>query len=103
MNTNEGITRVAATGSTFSIKNPLGTDDLAELGKTLSSRLLELAIPVAVLMYIWAGVLMLTAGAKPENVNKAKSIATYTTIGLVVILIGGGFVDLIKSILNAGQ
>ncbi len=103
MNKRGTIAKVAATGSTFKIENPLGSGDLAELGKTLSSRLLELAIPVAVLMYIWAGVLMLTAGAKPENVSKAKSIATYTTIGLVVILIGGGFVDLIKSIINAGQ
>ncbi len=88
---------------TYTIENPLGTKDIGELFRRLSGALLDIAIPIAVVMYVWAGILLLTAGGKPENVTKAKKFFLYTTIGLVVIFIGGGFVSLIQSILNAGQ
>ena len=40
-----------------------------------------------VLMFIIAGVLYLTAGAKPENAQKAKSMMLYAILGLVVSLV----------------
>ncbi len=92
----------AAEGS-FAIENPLGSDDLTVILKNVTGAILDLAIPVAAAMYIWAGILWLTAGAKAENLSKAKTIFKYTTIGLVVVFIGGGFVDLIRSILDLGN
>ncbi len=92
----------AAATTTYTIPNPLGTTDITTLFQKLSAALLDIAIPIAVVMYVWAGILLLTAGGKPENVAKAKKYFLYTTIGLVVIFIGGGFVSLIRSILNAG-
>src|SRR5688572_17958848 len=86
-----------------SIPNPLGSEDLGEILKRLTGAILNLAIPVAAAMYIWAGFLWLTAGAKPNNLSKAKEVFKYTTIGLIVVFIGGGFVDLIRSILDTGN
>ena len=88
----------------YTIPNPLGPNsDFTTLFSKISAAILYVAIAVATVMYVWAGVLYLTAGAKPGNVDKAKKYFLYTTLGLVVIFIGGGFVDLIRSILNVGQ
>ena len=40
-----------------------------------------------VLMFIIAGVMYLTAGAKPDNAKKAKSMMLYAILGLVVALV----------------
>jgi zinc transporter ZupT len=90
-------------GTGYQITNPLGSNNLDEILQRLASALIDLAIPVAAVMYLYAGFLWLTAGAKSENYTKAKTVFKYTTIGLVVIFIGGGFVDLIRSVLNLGN
>jgi len=96
--------KVLAAATPYTIPNPLGPNsDFSTLFGRLSTAIFDVAIVLAVVMYVWAGVLYLTAGAKPANVAKAKTVMLYTTIGLVVIFFAGGFVDLIRSILNAGQ
>lgn len=87
----------------FVIENPLGVGTLQDLFNAISSRILEIVIPIAVLMYVWAGVNYVIAAGRQEYITRAKTIFKYTTYGLIVIFIGGGFVSLIKSILNAGQ
>jgi len=92
-------------GGDFDLRdaNPISdVQDLDDVINKVATSLLGVAIPIAVLMYIYAGVLYITAGAKPQNVIKAKNVLLYTSIGLAIILIGGGFVDLIVSILNLG-
>jgi hypothetical protein len=88
---------------TFRIRNPLGVEDLGQLVQRLADQLANLAIPVAVVLYIYAGFQFLSARGNPERIAKAKKTMLYTTIGLAVIFIGGGFVDLIRSLLNLGQ
>ncbi|MCC6404813.1 MAG: hypothetical protein IT405_00265 [Candidatus Yanofskybacteria bacterium] len=85
------------------ITNPIGVENLEDLLAVISDRLLEIIIPIAVLMYVWAGVNLLIAAGDPGKIKKAKDIMKWTTLGLLIIFIGGGFVDLIRSILNAGQ
>ncbi len=91
------------TAHAFTIENPIGAKNLEDIVKVLSDRILEIVIPIAVLMYIWAGVNLLIAAGRAEYITRARKIFQYTTIGLLVIFIGGGFVDLIKSIISAGQ
>jgi hypothetical protein len=89
--------------SPYQIKNPLGVDSLQGLFDIISGRFLEIVIPIAVLMYVWAGVNYLVAAGRTEYITRAKTTFKYTTYGLVIIFIGGGFVNLIQSIINAGQ
>jgi len=98
-----GFLPAIAAAQSYEIENPLGVKDLGQAIQKLAGQLERLAIPVAAVLYIYAGFLYLTAGAKPGNIEKAKKALLYTTIGLVVIFIGGGFVDLIRSLLNLGQ
>lgn len=85
------------------ITNPLGAENLEDIFQILSDRIIEIIVPIAVLLYVYAGFNLLIAAGRPQYINKAKTIFQYTTLGLLVIFIGGGFVDLIRSILNAGQ
>ena len=85
------------------IPNPLGSENLEDILKNVTQAILNLAIPVAAGMYIWAGFNLLTAGGNSSKISKAKDIFKWTTIGLVIVFIGGGFVDLIRSILDLGN
>jgi hypothetical protein len=93
---------VAATAPTgFDITNPIGASDLAGVIKAVTDAIRNLSIPVAVIMILWAGFNYLTAAGNPVKIAKAGKILLYTGIGLVIIFIGGGFVDLIKSVIGA--
>ena len=87
------------------IDNPLGSgvDCIDALFSLISTRLIQIVIPIAVLMYVWAGVNLLIAAGRTEYVTRAKNVFKYTTYGLAIIFLGGGLVDLIRSLLNAGQ
>jgi hypothetical protein len=92
---------VPAHAQSLDIENPIsGTSDFGDVIDLIADNLVTIAIPIGVLMYLWAGVLYITAGANPGNISKAKSIMLYTTIGLVIIFIGSGFVTLIESFIS---
>lgn len=84
----------------FRLDNPLQATNLLELIDVLATWLLNLAIPVAVVMIIYAGVMFLTSRGDTAKVTQAKKILLYTVVGLAIILIGKGFITLIESILN---
>ncbi len=49
----------------------------------------------AMILYIWAGFLWMTAQGNRENVSKAKSILVWTTIGIIVTLASYMIVQLV--------
>jgi hypothetical protein len=98
-----GVVLASSNGTSFSIKNPLGSDNLDDLFSKLAGGVLNIAIPVAVLMIVWAGFKYLTAAGNASKVKEANEILKWTVVGLAVIFIGGGFIDLIKSVLSGGQ
>jgi hypothetical protein len=93
----------AVYAESVTIKNPLEVNSLQDIFKFLSGQLMLLIIPIAVALYVYAGILYLYAAyeGKETSVTKAKNVLWYTTIGLVIIFIGGGFVDLIRSVLDS--
>ncbi len=63
----------------------------------------NLAIPMAVLLFVAAGVIFMVSGGSQEKVALARSIFTNTVIGLVIIFTSWIFIDtLIKSIATSG-
>lgn len=88
----------------FEITNPLkgGASDFSSLVKIIAQWIFNLAIPIAVAMIVYAGILFLTSGGDTSKVTKARQVLTYAVIGLAIILIGSGFVTLIQSILELG-
>ena len=80
--------------------NPLGTDKLEDLVTSITNGLKTIAIPIAVLMIIFAGVKFLIAGGNTEMVTSARKTLTWAIVGLAIILIGTGFLSLIQDILT---
>jgi len=61
--------------------------------------LLMLFTVLAVLAFVVAGVMFLTAGANADNAEKAKDMVKYSIIGIVAGLSGYIIINLINSIL----
>ena len=89
----------------FSIPNPLkgGASDLASLVRVIAQWIFNLAIPIAVVMIVYAGVLFLMAQGSEQKVTKAKDVLKWAVVGLAIILIGSGFITLIQSVLELGE
>ena len=81
-------------------KNPLAANDLRELVDALLSWIFWLSIPIAVIIIIYAGIVMAGSGGNPEKFGHGKKILLWAVIGLAVIFIGRGFIALIESVLN---
>ena len=80
--------------------NPLNTDTFQELVDKVAGFIINLGIALAALMIVIGGFQILTAGGKSEQVATGRKTITYAVIGLVILLIGKGFVSLIKDILG---
>lgn len=66
--------------------NPLNFTSLTNLvGRLTKANFMNIGA-VAMIMYIWAGFLWMTAQGNSERVGKAKLILIWTTLGVVVIL-----------------
>ncbi len=50
---------------------------------------------LAVLMVIYGGVLVLTAGAKPEEAAKGKKVLMFAAIGIIIILLSFAMISTI--------
>ena len=61
----------------------------------------NISIPIAVILIIVSGIIMLTSAGNMAKVGKARTILWYTIIGLAIIFIGKGFITLVTSILGA--
>lgn len=82
------------------LNNPIGINTFQDLVNVIGKYIFNLAIPVAVIVIIYAGILMLTAGGNPGKFQKGAKALWYAVLGLTIIFIGKGFVTLIKSILS---
>lgn len=76
--------------------------DLFKLAKNIIDFILMgLMPPVAVLLFVWAGFLILTAGASPGNFNRGTKIFSTTFWGIVIIMLSWMITNtLIKSLVN---
>lgn len=86
----------------FSLDNPIQATNLIELIDVIAGWLFAIAIPIAVAMIVYAGVIFLISRGDTTKVAQAKKILLYAVVGLAIILIGRGFITLIESILNLG-
>jgi hypothetical protein len=67
---------------------------------TLVNYILGLLGLIAVVMLVYAGVLMVTAGGNEDQVGKAKKIITYGVIGIVIILLSYTIVTFVTTALG---
>jgi len=94
----------AENGENFKItfENPLNADNIWDLINNLIDLIYTISIPLLVIVVLWAGFTMITAGGKAENFKKGQNILLYAAIGFAIILLSKGVSLIISNILNAG-
>jgi len=84
----------------FSLPNPLQANTFQELVERLIDFAFVVALALAPLMVLVAGLVFLTAGGKPEMITRARKILFWTLLGFVVVLLAKGLIAMLKSILG---
>jgi len=83
------------------LPNPLGdVGDFSTIIANIATYITTIIGTLAVIMFIWAGILYLTSGANPGNVQKANKATLYAVIGLAIALAGAGLIELVKKIIG---
>lgn len=96
-----GILIAQAEGAeSVQITSPIEADNFTELLSLLAGALVKIAIPILVIIIIWSGIQLVISAGSPEKIGKAWKTLKFALIGFAIILIGEGFVTLIKSILE---
>lgn len=100
-----GITGQPGSGVNFgfTLTNPwTGVNSIFDAIDKITDFLLTVAVPIAVILIVYAGLIFLTSGGNTGKITQARTILWYTMVGFTVILIGKGFYLLIESVLNLG-
>lgn len=85
----------------LSLPNPLGNVTTIEaLILNISNYIVGLVTSLAVLMFVWAGILFLTSAGRPTQIEKAKKTTIYAVIGLAIATAGAGLIALVKTIIQ---
>lgn len=87
-------------GYNFVVDPPEKYSDFLELANAIGYYVYRVALPIAVVVIIYAGIKFLMARGNASEVTEAKSILLWAVVGVAVIVIGSGFFCLVKSILG---
>jgi heme/copper-type cytochrome/quinol oxidase subunit 2 len=82
------------------ITNPLTAKDFRELIENIITFIFNMALIVFPLIMIFAGVLFMTAGGDPKQVERAKDLIFYAFIGFIIILLAKGVITLLEQTLK---
>lgn len=78
-----------------------GTVDYKQVLQNVRVALWSIFVVLAVIMFVWAGILYLTASGDPEKVGKAKTAVIYGVVGIAVAVIGYSIVTIVMQIMGA--
>jgi hypothetical protein len=84
----------------FSIAGMLEGNNIIVLADRIVNWLIAIAIPIAVILIVYAGVLFITSRGNSSQVSQAKSILWSTALGFAILIVGKGFITVIRSLLN---
>lgn len=82
------------------ICNPLKYDKFGDLVDAIINFIFWVAMALAPLMIVIAGVMFVTAGGNPLQVEKARKLILYTVIGLAIILLAKGLISVLENVLG---
>jgi len=83
----------------ITIENPLKYDTIEDIIKAITGILRVVAIGVGVIMVIWSGIMIITAGGSEEKLNKGKKTMMWTLVGVAIVISVDFIVGLVKEIL----
>lgn len=81
----------------LTIKNPLKSQNIIDLIRTVLEGVIKIAMPVIVLAVIYCGFLFVAAQGKSEKLGDAKRALSYTLVGAAILLGSWAIAQLIVS------
>jgi len=73
-------------------------DVVTETINNVTDFIVQITLGLAVLAYVGAGLLHLTAMGDANKINGARNVVLYTTIGVVIILMAKGFLSIVETL-----
>ena len=83
------------------LPNPLSTDSFQELIYRIIYYISSIVGGLAIIVFIWAGILFLTSGGSEAQLSRAKKALLYAAIGLAIALAASGLIATIKYIIGS--
>ena len=80
--------------------NPLAADNIPQLLNSIINFLLALAAPIATIMVIYAGYLLIIARDNEDKVKEARKTLLFVVLGVLVLILSKGIVSLAQSFLK---
>ena len=74
--------------------------DLADAVDTIVNMLFTLLIMIAVVLFIWGGVVIVSSGGDAEKVTQGRNIILYAVVGLVIAFLSKAFSAFIERFLG---
>ncbi|MBI4992446.1 MAG: hypothetical protein HZB99_04485 [Candidatus Harrisonbacteria bacterium] len=84
----------------FTVKNPLGTEDVSQIINQISGWLLRIGTPIITLMLLWGAFQIMSAGGDTEKITKGRRIVTWTIIAAVLLLSATGIIYIVRNLLG---
>jgi hypothetical protein len=82
---NAGVDAASSYGTPVSLDNPLGVSTFQQLIGKIISAILGVLGSVALLMFIWGGLVWMMAGGNEKKIAQGRDILMWAAIGLVII------------------
>ena len=99
--TGGGGTGVGGPMGNATLPNFIGHTSISALIAAIANFLIKyIAMPLAILMIIYSGLLFVTAGGNEEKIKKAKKNLSWTLLGVLIILSANVLITYIQSLLG---
>lgn len=88
---------------TVNLVNPLGTEDIPSLLGRVIKGFLGITGTIALVMFVYGGILWLTSGGVPDKIKKGKDVFLWSVVGLIIIFSSYLLVDFVIKGITAGK
>lgn len=82
------------------LQSPIQASSIDEVLHSIWVWIFRISIPLVAIFAVWAGFLFAKSGGQPEKIKKAREALLFIVVGLVVVLLSGGIVNLVGKILG---
>ena len=87
-------------GAAISFINPIRFKTFGELIGAIINFIFNIALVIAPIMFIISGFYFITAAGDPAKIKTAKDIIWYAVIGLVVVLLAKGLIQVLEQVIG---
>ncbi len=85
---------------TVTFTNPLATQDFRAFIDNILNIIFTVGLPLSVVMMLIGGILIVSAGGDQSQIEKGKKILFYTLVGLTLLFMARGLVELMDYLIR---